>query len=277
MDVQALGVELITDIRCLTCGKVLAGRISDEYDRLIKIVLRDINESMPQQLTPKEKDELSIKIIGNKIKEIFQKLGIKRYCCMNNLQYKSQLLVGAPSPQENTIIDRQNMADKGMKRSITRINLSTSSRVPGNSGFSMVSLPGEEDYGPEWKIYMEKFKRELSPPSSGNQFEFSKGSSKLISTTQQLPLGFNIRNTNVPIVTTGNTTTINPKYLDMLSEPTYIGGPSPESEEQIETISSFSQMSISEPENVDNNNFRDIMDFEITAPGEPDDLSNRFF
>jgi len=234
MDVQALGVELITEVRCLSCGKVLAGRIENEYDRFMKIALREINESMPNGISARERDELSLNFINIKTQEIFKKLGVKRYCCMTNLQYKSQLLVGAPSPAENSIIDRQNMNSKNMKRSITQIDLSLPSRSPGNSGFSMVSLPGEDDYGPEWKAYMEKTRRDLTSP----QVNYKPSQTKMILSKPNIPIGFNIKNTNVPVTNTGNSTPIKQKYLDMLVETNYVTSLNDDKME-METVSSL--------------------------------------
>ena len=266
MDVQALGVELITEVRCLSCGKVLAGRIENEYDRLMKLTLREVNEIVPRNLSPKERDELSLKFINIRTKEIFQILGIKRYCCMTNLQYKSQILVGAPSPAENSIIDRQNMTTK---RSMTRIDLSLPSRVPGNSGFSMESLPGEEDYGPEWKAYKEKTRRDLSSP----QNNYKANQTKLVLPKATLPIGFNIKNSNIPITKTGNSTIIKQQYLDMLVEPTFLTSTN-EDEMVIETVSSLSQMKISDQQDINGINIKDEMDFEINN-GE--NFNNGFF
>lgn len=275
MDVQALGVELLQDIRCVGCGKVLAGRIESEYERLTVDMLREMNNSLPPNLHPQERDELAVRFMSERNKEIFKKLGIKRGCCMNNLQYKSQLLVGAPSPVGNTIIDRQNMADFGFKRSITRIELSTKSRVPGNSSMNMMSFPGEGDHSPEWNKFQEKMRKELSKP----ELDYASTPTKLISYKSSFPLGFNIKSTSVPIVNSGNSKSIDSSFLDMLQAPVFTGGFLDERIE-IETIHSFTDLSISREDaqiDIDGNNYRDLMDYEITAPGQVDDLNNRLF
>ena len=194
MDEQALGVELFREVRCLSCGKVLDGKIGNQYDEGIKMILNEINESMPPQLSREEKDQMSKKFMAARIKELHAKLGIKRECCMMNIAYKSQYLVGAPSPPGNIIIDRQTQIDKekGYKRSITRIDLSLPSRVPGKGGMSMMSLSGEEEYSPEWKDYYEKAKKDFTSPISKTQ----KIPTRMISSAPSkslLPMGFNIQ------------------------------------------------------------------------------------
>ena len=267
---EALGVQLYTPVRCTSCGKVLAGHIGEQYDRLRKIAIDEANESVPQILSYEDKEELILKFIAIRTQEIHEKLGIKRDCCMRDLQYKEQILVGAPSPKGNTIIDRQNMADKNIKRSITRIELTAPSRVPGTSGLSMISLPGKDDVSPEWKVHSEKIRTDLSFA----QGKYSKTPTSIISKSAaslSLPQGFNIK--NLPITNVGNTTEIKSQYLDMLEDVTYVSD-SVNEQMEIQTITNFSQLTISTlNDDIDDNNYRDMMDFEITTPGLSEDLN----
>ena len=275
MDVQGLGVELIRDVRCLTCGKVLDGKIGNEYDRTIIMLLNEINDSMPPQLSRQEKDQISKKFMANHIKELHAKLGIRRQCCMTNLAFKSQHLTGAPSPPGNIIIDRQNVADKekGYKRSITRIDLSLPSKVPGKGGSSMISLAGEEEYSPEWKDYYERIKKDFTSPAT----KYEKIPTRIISSSKSiLPMGFNIQSAGIPMISMGDSTPIDPQYLDMLDDPQYITGEF-DTNIELETFTNLSHMSITDNNQIDDTNFRDIMDYEITAPGMVDDLNNPYF
>jgi DNA-directed RNA polymerase subunit N (RpoN/RPB10) len=263
MDTQALGVELIQDVRCLGCGKVLAGKIENAYERLTQLLMKELNDSLPKQLTPIERDELAVKFVRERNREIFQKLGIKRQCCLINLQYKSQLLVGAPSPVGNTIIDRQNMKAHGIKRSITRIDLSTKSRLPGISSMNMMSYPGPEDYGPEWKKYEEKMRKDLAGP----EIDYVKNSTKLISYKSKLPLGFNIKNTNIPIVSMGESKVLDTNFLSLLEAPIFTTDSNVDKME-VEITTGIGSMSMDDQNlELDGNNFRDLMDFEFNTSG----------
>jgi len=220
MEENTLGVQNYVYVSCPTCGKILAGDIQHNYVEYHKIAQKEINELMIPNLSYDDK----IRYIESEMEKynviIFQKLGIKRYCCMTRLISTLQISVGATNPSQNKAIDRQSehVSKKGYQRSMTIISLSTYSRVPGKGGYNMMSVMGKDDSNiKQWESYNEKLK--LSTVPEHQQFK-TVVNEKIIK--GKVPT-FNLNNINIPITYSGESRPINSEYISMLSDVELIG------------------------------------------------------
>lgn len=254
MEEQALGVVLLRQVRCVSCGKVFHGKLEQEYERGIDMINKEIKSFTANIRDMRERESIALDIRTKRTKELYNTIGIKRDCCKINISHMSQYTVGAPSPPGNIIKDRQSEINKmaGYKRSVTIIHLSKGSRVPGMG--SMMSMPGEDDYSPEWKDYLEKARKDLAPP-----IEYTKEPTKLIKSKPASVPSFNIK--SMTKVVSGETTAIKPEYLDMLEDVEYTRS-TPNG--QVDIITSFSNLTL-ESQPGDDLDVDDVMDYEYST------------
>lgn len=229
--IQGLGIELLTYIRCPTCGKVLAS-LDQEYNRLIKLAQSDINSKIPFNFPPEAKLRLYNELFEVYYNAIMSKLGIKRICCMMRLKNPQQISVPNPiNPPGNVAVNRQSITTTGenVKRSVTRIELTKRSRVPGKSNINMMSITGYEDTLKNQDDLLElQMRRDLDLSNSVENYSIQKMEDITFAPSSgpsvyQMPLV-----PTVPVIQTGAVREIKrPKVKNVVyNSPSLISGPS---------------------------------------------------